>query len=848
MSVVILLGIIFLETLTALFGVVASVFVFKEFLQRRRFFLLLFSLTFLCIGVLYSAMFAAQVLSLFGGDVSVAVIIKVAHVMRSMAGMFMIFGLVDMFLKGGVQKTVFGAVAGVFATILAFDMYSDFSIVYVEGLPFSDFAIQGMFPFFSGILAANVVLVIIPIVRAIQLRNKGERLRMPDKYLFWSGVLCLSGLYLLTVFISFRMPMIILGVFALLFLSLFFLLTGVLSWEHPERRFVERPCRVFFRSFFLKTVGLNTIFYGFLTFVLVAFTASHFLSASNERHFDIVESSLVLRAENFSEMAHELVMETEQIALAPSVIRVFESGGASGAIEDVMPLLDSFYPDFAIRLLTTSGEVVTSGSIDETEAPTEDFSESSRAFLSGVAGVTTVMLEEESMVSGSLVLRSGAPIRDASGNIIGVVLVSGLSASFSGFDALLPSDIITGHGFVMENDEVVYESGDALDALTRHELERALVGRTTIRDIRVNHSVYSLVRVYGIDEESVGYFYMFTSEEVLAAEAARIIVTVTMLSLLATLLMMSILLYAMDRVVQPIRRLAEASRKIENGDFDVHIEHRSSDELGLLTDAFNRMTETIGEQTVHLREALREQKDFLMHTAQEMRNPLNHFRWTLEMLRFGEVGTLNQEQLEMVDQLSRTSERLQRMVQNIMDANKLTEGKVKAKFEPAALEEIIDDVAGTIVVDVRRKNINLHWKYPLTPLPKANIDTKMMHRVLSNLFSNAVKYTEKDGHIEVSVKEVDERRPGGKKGAYLQVAIEDNGIGIDEDEQSRVFTLFFRSKEAVEKDIEGAGLGLFITKKLVDLHKGALWFESQKGGGSSFYFTVPLTEADSDKG
>lgn len=841
MSVIILLGIIFLEVLAALTGVAACIFVFKEFMQRKRFFLLLFSLAFLVFGGMYALVFFSQVLSLFGGTGIVTVLIRISHVMIGVSGMLIMFGLADMFLRGSVQKTAFGAIAGVFATILVIDAYRDFSIVFVQGLPFGDFTLRGMFPFFGGAVAAHVSLIVAPAVKATILKVRGAHLEWPDKYLFWSGVFGLLGGVLTTVTIALRVPMAILGVFAMLLLSLFLMLIGVMAWEHPDRRLVERPYLVFFRSFLMKTSGLNTILYGLLVFFLVAFTASHFLSAANTRHFDIVEGVLVMHVSNFEQEARELTEDAERLAFTPSVIRVFETQGTSESRAAVAPLLGSFNPESAVRLLGMDGSTILS------EGPVEDFRDSSRVFLSAATGVAMTALEEESFLSGSLALRGGAPVYGGSGDIIGVVMVTGMRNSFAEFAEFSALGSIVGHGFITEDDQIVYEAGEGIDARTRDDIERILVGVTTIHDVRIGDDVYSLARVFGVDREPIGYFYMYSSDEVLAAETARILVVVAMLSLLATLLVLFILLYATDRVVRPIRQLADASRKIESGDFDVHIDHESTDELGVLADAFNHMTETIGDQTIHLKEALREQKDFLLHTAHEMRNPLNHFRWTLEMLRFGEVGTLNQEQLEMIDQLNRTSERLQRMVQNIMVANRLTEGKMRPKYELAALEDIIDDVAGSIVVDVRRKNINLHWKYPLSPLPKVNIDTKMMHRVLANLFSNAVKYTEKDGHIEISVKEVNERKPGGKKGAYLQVSVEDNGIGIAEEEQARMFTLFFRTEDVVEKDVEGTGLGLFITKKLVGLHKGALWFESQKGKGSTFYFTVPLAGSDPKK-
>jgi signal transduction histidine kinase len=123
-----------------------------------------------------------------------------------------------------------------------------------------------------------------------------------------------------------------------------------------------------------------------------------------------------------------------------------------------------------------------------------------------------------------------------------------------------------------------------------------------------------------------------------------------------------------------------------------------------------------------------------------------------------------------------------------------------------------------------------------------SVDKKRVYQVVMNLVGNAVKFTDKEGHIFVSVSEADSSGPSGREGRYIHVQIEDNGRGIPEDQQKYVFKRFFRARNVLDEEIEGTGLGLHITKHFIDMHGGDIWFESEENAGSTFHFTVPIVE------
>jgi two-component system phosphate regulon sensor histidine kinase PhoR len=203
---------------------------------------------------------------------------------------------------------------------------------------------------------------------------------------------------------------------------------------------------------------------------------------------------------------------------------------------------------------------------------------------------------------------------------------------------------------------------------------------------------------------------------------------------------------------------------------------------------------------------------------------------------------MTKEQLELLEQMHQTNERLSRLVQNLQDVSRLDQGKLPIKTAPVVIEDLVDEVAGAVAITVHEKNIALHWNRPKKLLPPALGDKEALRKVLANLMSNAVKYNRDNGHIEVVVTETDEDGPGGKAGRYLKVTVEDSGRGIPKQEQERVFARFFRAKNVMMEEIEGAGLGLYVASKLVALQGGRIWFDSKEGIGSSFSFTVPAAK------
>ena len=253
-------------------------------------------------------------------------------------------------------------------------------------------------------------------------------------------------------------------------------------------------------------------------------------------------------------------------------------------------------------------------------------------------------------------------------------------------------------------------------------------------------------------------------------------------------------------------------------------------------------------------EILKKEREFVSITVHELKAPLGITKWSLEILQSGKPGKLTKDQLELISQVYRGNERLLTLVRDLLNLSKLQEGKFEIDPKPIQFEEVIADVINGFMVQAKGKKIAIDRPIIKPPLPKIMADPNRVAQVVTNLVSNAIKYTPEQGKVFLSLKKytgpalkkidkslstADITHTENKKG-YLVLAVKDTGIGISEEDQKKLFTRFFRSKKVLKTEAEGTGLGLYITKSIINLHGGDIWFTSQLGKGSVFYFSLPL--------
>jgi len=233
--------------------------------------------------------------------------------------------------------------------------------------------------------------------------------------------------------------------------------------------------------------------------------------------------------------------------------------------------------------------------------------------------------------------------------------------------------------------------------------------------------------------------------------------------------------------------------------------------------------------------------EFVSVASHQLRTPLTAIRWILEELASGELGTLNGQQRDYLNQSLESSERMMNLVNDLLNVSRLETGRLSVDPQPTDLIALIKGVIKEYQPIAQAKNCVINFKTPKLKLKKINIDSVLIRQVVTNFISNAIKYSaaSRTGIVTVILKT-------NKREVIF--AIQDNGVGISKINQSRIFEKFFRADNVIKMETEGSGLGLYISKMIVEISGGRLWFESTEGQGSVFYFSLPLSGSKKIKG
>ncbi len=284
-------------------------------------------------------------------------------------------------------------------------------------------------------------------------------------------------------------------------------------------------------------------------------------------------------------------------------------------------------------------------------------------------------------------------------------------------------------------------------------------------------------------------------------------------------------LWASRKLAGPVARLSSAVEKFGKGDLSVSVDIKGQDEIAVLADSFNRMA-------ANIRESVTAKEDLLSTLTHELNNPLAGLKAYLALLKDPmRVSTL-QDTRQAYDTMA---EAIGQMELTLSNALELFRTSAKPTIEPELVDlgDIAREVISLYGPVARSNHIDLGLDAPAAAMP-LSADRKLLRRVVINLVSNALKYTPARGRITVKLARTE---------TEMLFSVADTGYGISPEDQQHLFTKFYRTRGADGRKtkIPGSGLGLAIAKQAVELHRGRIWVESEKGKGSTFNVSLPMS-------
>jgi signal transduction histidine kinase len=257
--------------------------------------------------------------------------------------------------------------------------------------------------------------------------------------------------------------------------------------------------------------------------------------------------------------------------------------------------------------------------------------------------------------------------------------------------------------------------------------------------------------------------------------------------------------------------------------------YRSSQMLELKVKERTKELSSALEQVQRISKA---KSEFISAVSHELRTPLTSIKGYAALLITGKIGEIPQQVKERLEKINAHSDNLVKMINDLLDIARIESGRTEMKFSQHDLSSLIANVQDLLTPQLKEKDIRFIVTLP--PSPRfVFADANQLERVLINLISNAIKFTPEQGTITITVDGDDKK---------ISITIADTGIGIKEEDQAKLFTEFYRADNAINQNVKGSGLGLVLTKKIVEAHNGKISVTSKSQQGTTFLLVLPVEQ------
>jgi signal transduction histidine kinase len=313
------------------------------------------------------------------------------------------------------------------------------------------------------------------------------------------------------------------------------------------------------------------------------------------------------------------------------------------------------------------------------------------------------------------------------------------------------------------------------------------------------------------------------------------------MSILAFLLVSSIGMYIVSRIIaRPLKEILDGMVRLGKGEYGTTVAISSKDEFSVFAYYFNLMSRRLEllrnrEQWVN-----KMKSNLLSLAAHQLRTPLTAIRWTIDILRREHSRSFSKDENQKLTIGEQSTRRMINLVNSLLTMTTIEEGRFDYDFKKTSFTDLVRASLRSMKLQFAAKHIEVDSDGIKKDIPDTYLDVEKMQFVLDNLLSNAMYYTPSGGRVSVSVSLREVKTAKHKQ--EILCLVSDTGIGMTPEEQKHLFTQFYRSPQAAKMYGEGSGLGLSITKNIIEGHGGRIWVESSPGAGTTFFFTLPVLE------